>query len=149
MPFTFGSAVMILNAAVTLSFEANDERDVESHLLDGCNHSFGDDIAFHNAAENVDQNALHVGVGEDDLERGFDLVLVGAAADIEEVRGFGAKQLDDVHGRHGKARAIDQTADFTIEGDIGKIVFRRFDLALVLFANVAKIGPFFVTEGGV
>ena len=54
--------------------------------FDRGDHALGDDVALHDAAEDVDQDALHVGIGGDDLERRRDLLLVGAAADVEEVR---------------------------------------------------------------
>jgi hypothetical protein len=83
MPFTFGSAVMILNAAVTFS-------------------------------------------------------LVGAAADVEEVRGLGAVELDDVHGRHGQAGAVDHAADVAVERDVGEVVLGGLDLLGVFLGLVAQ-----------
>ena len=77
----------------------------------GRDHALGDDVAAHDAAEDVDQDALHVRVGEDDLERGRHLLLGGAAADVEEVGGLRAVELDDVHGGHGEAGAVDHAAD--------------------------------------
>ena len=85
MPFTFGSEVMILNAAVTFS-------------------------------------------------------LRGAAADIEEVRRRLAIELDDVHGRHGEAGAVDHAADGAVERHIVEIVARRLDLLGVLFGRIAQRG---------
>jgi len=52
--------------------------------------ALGDDVAAHDAAEDVDQNALDIGIGEDELEGGGHALLGGAAADIEEVRGIAA-----------------------------------------------------------
>ena len=83
MPFTFGSAVMILKAAVTFSSR-------------------------------------------------------GAAADVEEVRRLLAVELDDVHGRHGEAGAVDHAADRAVERDVGEVVLRGLDLLLVLLGLVAQ-----------
>ncbi len=66
---------------------------------------------LHDAAEDVDQDALHVGVGGDDLEGRGDLLPWSAAADVEEVGRLVAVELDDVHGGHGQARAVDHAAD--------------------------------------
>ena len=44
-------------------------------------------LAAGDAAEDVDEDRLHVLVGVDDLERGGHHVGVGAAADVEEVGG--------------------------------------------------------------
>ena len=67
-------------------------------------------------------------VGGDDLEGRRDLLLDGAAADVEEVRRLRAVELDDVHGRHGEAGAVDHAADVAVERDIGEVVLRRLDL---------------------
>jgi hypothetical protein len=39
----------------------------------------------------------------------------GAAADIEEVGRLAAVQLDDVHGRHRQAGAVDHAADVAVQ----------------------------------
>ena len=79
-----------------------------------------------------------VRVGGNDLERGGDLVLRGPAADVEEVRRALAIELDDVHGRHGEAGAIDHAADRAFERDIVEIVLGGLDLLGVLLAFVAQ-----------
>ncbi len=100
--------------------------------------AFGDDVALHDAAEDVDEDALHIGVAHDDLEGLRHLLLGGAAADIEEVGGLAAEQLDDVHGRHGQARAIDHAADFAIELDVGEVVFAGFDFRRIFLVQVGS-----------
>ena len=80
---------------------------------------------LHDAAEDVDQDALHVGIGGDDLERRRHLLLGGAAADVEEIRRRLAVELDDVHGRHGQAGAVDHAADGAVERDVVEIVAAR------------------------
>ena len=59
--------------------------------------------------------ALTFGIGEDDAERFGDLLVVGAAADVEEVRRLAAVELDDVHRAHGEAGAVDEAADVAVE----------------------------------
>ena len=67
-----------------------------------------DDVAAHNAAENVDENRVNFGlVGGDDSKRLVHLIDGRAAANVEEVCGLAAVQLDDVHRRHRKTGAID------------------------------------------
>src|SRR6185369_15570667 len=85
------------------AFEADHQRHAEADLAHGGRDAFGDHVALHDATEDVDQDALHVRIGGDDLEGGRDLFLAGAAADVEEVRRRHAVELDDVHGRHGEA----------------------------------------------
>jgi hypothetical protein len=71
--------------------------------------------------KDVDQDALHVRIGEDDLEGFRYLLLACAAAHIEEVGGLGAIELDDVHCRHGEAGAVHHAADGAVEFHIGQV----------------------------
>src|SRR4051812_11505292 len=68
------------------AFEANHQRHAEADLAYGGRDALGDHVALHDTTEDVDQDALHVGIRGDDLESGRDLFLAGAAADVEEVR---------------------------------------------------------------
>jgi hypothetical protein len=86
------------------------------------------------------------GIGGDDLERGRDLFLGSAAADVEEVGRLGAIELDDVHGRHGKAGAVDHAADVAVERDIGEVVLGGLDFLLVLFGFVAQFNDVRMAE---
>src|SRR5690606_27869150 len=97
------------------AFKANDERNREIHFLRGRNDTFGDDVAFHDPAEDVHEDALDSGVLQNDLEGGRDLFLARAAADIEEVRREGPIELDDIHRRHRETGAVDHAADVTVE----------------------------------
>src|SRR3954451_2824834 len=67
------------------AFEPHHERHAQANLLHGVDNTGGDDVALHDAAEDVDQDAFHLRVGRDDLESGRYLVLGGTAANIEEV----------------------------------------------------------------
>src|SRR5689334_7939020 len=67
------------------AFEADHQGHAEADFANRRRDALGDHVALHDAAEDVDQDALHVGIGGDDLERGCDLLLSGAAADVEEV----------------------------------------------------------------
>ena len=62
----------------------------------------------------------------------------GAAADVEEVGGLPAVELDDVHGRHGEAGAVHHAADSAVERHIGEIVFRGLDLLGVFLASRSR-----------
>src|SRR6185437_7332926 len=121
------------------AFEAHHERHRKAHLLRGGDDAVRDDVAFHDAAEDVDENAFHMRIGDDDLEGRGDLFLAGAAADIEEVRRLAAVKLDDVHRRHGEARAIDHAADLAVELDVGEIELRRLDLHRFLLVEIAQL----------
>ena len=111
---------------------------LQADFLHRRHHAFGDDVALHDAAEDVDQDALHVRVGGDDLERRGHLLGGGAAADIEEVRRRHAVELDDVHRGHREAGAVHHAADLAVERDVVEVVFRRLDFLLVFFGLVAQ-----------
>ena len=120
------------------AFEAHDQRNLKADRLYRRDHAARDDVAFHDAAEDVDQDALHLRVGGDDLERRRHLLLGGAAADVEEVRRLLAVELDDVERRHGEAGAVDHAADGAVERDVGEVVLRGLDFLLVLLGQVAQ-----------
>src|ERR1700731_678199 len=128
------------------AFETHHQRHLEADFLHRGDDALGNDVAFHDAAEDVDQDALHVGIGGDDLEGGRDLFLAGATADIEEVRGLHAIELDDVHGRHRKAGAVDHAADGALERDVIEIVFGSLDFLGVFLGLVAQCRNFGMTK---
>src|SRR5690606_12637968 len=78
------------------AFETNHQRHFEADFLDRSDNAFGNDVAAHDAAEDIDQDALHSRIGGDDLERGRHLLLGGTATNVEEVCRLGAVELDDV-----------------------------------------------------
>src|SRR6185437_12318152 len=77
---------------------------------------------------------------------GGDPLLGGAAADIEEVGGLAAIELDDVHGRHGEAGAVHHAADAAFELDVVERVLRRLELGGVLLGLVAHLLDLLVAE---
>src|SRR5690606_38678222 len=128
------------------ALEADDQGHDELHLAGRGHHALGDDVAAHVAAEDVDQDAPHVGILEDDLEGRGDALLGGAAADIEEVGRLGAVQLDDVHGRHGEAGAVDHAADLAVQLDVVQRPLGGFQLGGVLLVRIAHVLDILVPE---
>jgi len=131
------------------AFEADDEGDAEFDGLGGVDDALGDDVAFHDAAEDVDEDGLDFGVGAEDAEGFADLFFFGAAADVEEVGGVSAALFDDVHGGHGEAGAVDHAGDVSIKADVVEIKFPGFDFAGVFFGEVAVGDDLGVAEEGV
>ena len=123
-----------------VAFEADDERDVEVGFLRGGDDAGGDDVAVHDAAENVDEDAFDLRIAEDDFEGCGDLLLRRTAADIEEVGGFAAVELDDVHRGHGEAGTVDETGDVAVETDVVEAEFTRGDFARIFFGRVTHRG---------
>src|SRR5690606_19031033 len=129
--------------------QPDDQRNVQADLPRRRHHAFGDDVAAHDAPEDVDQDRLDVRVGEDDLECLDDAVGGRAAADVEEVRRLAAVELDDVHRRHGEAGAVHHAADVTVELDVVEAEASRLQLYRVLLALVAERLDVLVPEQGV
>ena len=98
-----------------------------------------DQIAAHDAAEDVDEDRLHVLVAQDQLEGFLDLLLVRAAARVEEVRRLAAAVVDHVERRHREARAVHHAADVAVEADVGEIDLVRRALARVLLVGIAQL----------
>ena len=107
------------------------------HRVGGVDNSLCDHVAFHDAAENIHEDCLHIFVGDQNLECFSHLVFGRATADIEEISWAAAVKLDDVHRGHGQAGTINQTRDVTVESDVVETVLRSFDFARIFFCNVA------------
>src|SRR5215203_5880989 len=60
------------------ALEANHQRNPEVHFARRLDNALGNDVAAHDPAEDVDEDALHCGIAEDDLERRSDLLLRSA-----------------------------------------------------------------------
>ncbi len=117
--------------------EPHDQRHARSSIsLHGLHDALRDPVAAIDAGEDVDEDALHIAVGEHEPEGGRDTIGRGAAADIEEVRRAAAGMLDHVHRRHGEAGAVDDAADLAFETDVVEIVLGRLRLARVLLLRI-------------
>src|SRR6516225_6597410 len=120
------------------AFEPYHQRHAQAHFLHCGDDTLGNHVAFHDAAENIDQDALNVVIRRDDLEGGHHFFFGRAAADIKKIGRRLAVKLNDVHGGHGEAGAVDHAADGAVERDIIEIVARRFDFLFVFFVDVAQ-----------
>ncbi len=106
------------------------------------------------AAEHVDEDALDLRVGDDDLEPvGHDL-RGGAAADVEEVGGLDAAvglsgAGDHVEGAHDEAGAVADDADRAVELDVVEALGLGCGLQRVLGGGVDEVGVAGVAEAGV
>src|ERR1019366_1391800 len=101
-----------------VAFEPDDEREFQAGFLHRRDDAGGDDVAIHDAAENVHEDALHMRIAQNNLERRRDLFLACAAAHVEEIRRIAAEMLDDVHRGHRQARAVDEARDAAVELDV-------------------------------
>jgi len=64
------------------------------------------------------KNCLHVRIGEQNFKGVLNLLLGCAAAYVEKVGRAAAGVLNDVHGGHGQARAVDHAGDGAVELDV-------------------------------
>ena len=129
--------------------EADDDRrpqvDSAERLDDALRHF----LAAGDAAEDVDEDALHVLVEVDDLERRGHHVGVGAAADVEEVGGRATDLVDHVERAHRQAGAVGDDADGAVETDVLQVVLAGQLLALVELLGGAELVPLGMAERGV
>ena len=130
------------------SGQADDDRDFDVEGLGAFDDAARDFVAAGDAAEDVEQDTLDVGVGKHEFEAVLDQLGFGAAADVEEVGGRAARALDFVHRAHDETRAVADDADVAVEVDVViDAPASRFLLEGVgLFAGFGEGGEF--RDGG-
>src|SRR5690606_31365108 len=128
------------------TLHAHHQWNAEVDGLARSNDALGDDVAAHDATEDVDQNGLDAFVLEHDLERFCNLFGRCTTTDVEEVGRLATEQLDGVHGSHGQAGAVYQAADVAVELNIRQVKLAGFELGGIFFVQVAIFNDFGVTE---
>src|SRR3989339_573132 len=119
------------------ALHAHDQRHIQVGGLASGDDAGGNGVALHDAAKDVDQNGLDLGVFQHDLEGFRNLLGGGTAAHVQEVGGLGTKQLDGVHGRHGQASAVHQAANIAVQADVSEVKLAGFDFGRIFFVEVA------------
>jgi hypothetical protein len=75
---------------------------------------------------------------------------LGAAADVEKVGRLPAGALDEVHGRHREARAVDHAPDRAVEVDEADVVVPGLGVRGILLVEVPELFEVGMTgQGGV
>src|SRR5690606_9420804 len=128
------------------ALQAHDHGDRQADLLDRRDDALGDEVAAHDAAEDVDQDAAHLVRGQDQLECLGHALGGRATTDIEEIRGLATGELDHVHRRHREAGAVDHAADVAVHGHVIEIVRARRGFSRVLLRIVAHRGEIGMAE---
>src|SRR6266516_1922823 len=118
-------------------------------LACGLDDSLGNDVATHDASENVDEDTFDVAILENDLERLGDLFPGGSPPNVEEVGGLAANLVKNVEGRHGEPGAVYHAADVPLQLDVGEVVLAGIDFEGVELGVVEHVGVFPVAEHGV
>src|SRR6476469_11226424 len=117
-----------------------------------CRHdAVGHRVARSNAAEDVDEYALHLAVAEDDVQTGGHHLGRGAATDVEEVGRLDAAMLltgvgDHVQCRHDQTRAVADDADLAVELDVVEVVLLGLELERIGGVLVLELGVAWLTE---
>src|SRR5208283_947742 len=117
--------------------QADHQRNGDAELLPRHQDSAGNVVTARDAAEYVDQDRADVILAEDDPKRAQHLFGVGASAHVQEIGGACAEVLDQVHGGHGKARAVDYAADGAVQAHVGKPVGPGFKLIRSILLGAA------------
>ncbi len=128
-----------------VAVEADDERLVGlvAEDLQRVHDAVGDGVARGDPAEDVDEDALHLRVAQDDVQAVGHHLGRGAAADVEEVGGLHAAVAlagirDDVERRHDEPGAVADDADLAVELDVVE--------ALLLGRRLERVGRGLVLE---
>mmetsp|Transcript_126631 Transcript_126631/g.394230 ORF Transcript_126631/g.394230 Transcript_126631/m.394230 type:complete len:259 (-) Transcript_126631:538-1314(-) len=129
--------------------QPDDQRLGKSDLLHGVDHAVGDDVAAHDAAEDVDEDRLDIRVALDDLERGRHCLLVGGAPHVEEVGRGAAAKIEKVHRRHGEAGPVDHAGDAAVQLDVVEVKLLGLDLLWVLLGDVPLLVNLLLAELGI
>src|SRR5271165_2804101 len=95
--------------------------------------SLGHFVAARDAAEDVDEQRFHFGIGGHDVDGFAHDVRLGAAADIEEVRRLAACGFDRIECAHHEPGAVADDAHVAIEMDV-----RETDLARAFLERVVR-----------
>src|SRR5215469_7658706 len=112
----------------------------------GADDASGQDIAAQNAAENIDEDGVDLGIAHQNAKCVFHLIGGSAAANVEKVRRGAAGVLDDVHGSHGQASAVDHAGDAAIELDVVEAVLGGFHFKRIFLVKIAQFAKVFVAE---
>src|SRR5215212_492232 len=118
------------------AFEADDDGHLHADGLGSLDDAARHHVGADDAAEDVDEHGADVRVCEQDAEGGFHAFLRGAAANVQEVGGLAARELDDVHRGHGEPRAVDHAGDVAVELDVVEVELRSLYFERLLFVEV-------------
>src|SRR5436305_1866938 len=112
-----------------VAVQADDQRlgGLVAQDLQGLDDAVRHRVAGGDAAEDVDEDALHVGVVEDDVQPGRHDLGRRAAADVEEVGRLDAAVLlarvrHDVQSGHDEPGAVADDADLAVELDVVEVL---------------------------
>jgi len=89
------------------TLETGDDGSAQTHLLHNVDQTLSDGVAADDTTKYVDEDGRHLGVAGDQLESALDGSGGGTTADVKEVGGAAAIQLNNIHCGHGKTGTVD------------------------------------------
>ena len=128
------------------TLQSSDDGNTEVHGLNDGNQTLGDGIASHDTTKDVDEDGGDLGVAGDEVKGLLDGLGAGSTTDVEEVGGRSAVELDDIHGGHGEAGAVDQASNITVELDEVETRLGGLDLVGILLAGVTPVENLLLSE---
>lgn len=131
------------------TLETGNDGSAQTHLLHDVDQTLSDGVAADDTTEDVDKDGRHLGVAGDQLESALDGSGGGTTADVKEVSGGTAVQLDNIHGGHGQTGTVDQAANVTVQLDEVQAELGGLDLIGVLLGDVAPGEDLLLAELGV
>lgn len=105
-----------------VSGQSDNQGDVQINLFSGLGNSFSDGLATQDTSEDVNEDALDIGVLRENLEGNFTLINRSTTTDIEEVGWLFSVELNSIHGGHGESGTVNEASDVSIKSDVGKSV---------------------------
>src|SRR5260370_805578 len=81
-------------------------------------YALGQGIDAQNSAKDINKDGADILVTQQNLKRMTNLLGVGATAHVEKVGRRSACVFNDVHGRHGQARAVHHAGNVAVELDV-------------------------------
>src|SRR5829696_726863 len=139
-----------------VAVETDDERlgGLVAEVLERRDDAVGHGVAGGDATEDVDEHALHVRIGQDDVQAVAHDLGRGAAADVEEVGRLDATELlarvgDDVQSAHDQAGTVADDPDLALELDVVEVLLLGRGLERVGGRGVLERGMLRLPEPGV
>lgn len=120
-----------------VAFETHDQGNAQPGFRRSSENALGDDVAIHDAAKDIHQDAFDIWIGQNNAERCGNLLLARTAADVEKIRRAAAAILDNIHGGHGETGSVDQTGNVAVESDVVERMFRSGHFAWIFLGDVA------------
>nr|GME07389.1 Uncharacterised protein [Ipomoea batatas] len=132
-----------------VTFQTYHDRYVNTDFCYCTDDAVCDQVATHDAAEDVNEYRFHRVVRQDDF-KGFGYALFGrAAADIQEVRWLATVVLNDVHRTHREACAVNHTTDVAFQRNIVQFPLCRVRFTRIFLAWIAHFTQLWLTEQGI